>query len=75
MIGEREYKYEKIKRRMKIKGKKISEFKEYLNLAKDDLPPSAGFGIGIERLTRFICGLDNVDETSLFPKIPGKSSI
>ena len=73
--GEREYKYEKIKRRMKIKGKKFSEFKEYLNLAKEDLPPSAGFGIGIERLTRFICGLDNVDEASLFPKVPGKPSI
>ncbi|MEA2055721.1 MAG: asparagine synthetase A [Candidatus Thermoplasmatota archaeon] len=73
--GEREYKYEKIKRRMKIKGKKISEFKEYLNLAKEGLPPSAGFGIGIERLTRFICGLDSVDKASLFPKVPGKSSI
>jgi len=73
--GEREYQYEKIKRRMKIKGKKLSEFKEYLNLAKKDLLPSAGFGIGIERLTRFICGLDNVDEASLFPKVPGKSSL
>jgi len=73
--GEREYQYEKIKRRMKIKGKKSSEFKEYLNLAKEDLQPSAGFGIGIERLTRFICGLDKVDEASLFPKVPGKSSL
>lgn len=73
--GEREYQYEKIKKRMKIKGKKYSEFKTYLEYAKKGLPKSAGFGIGIERLTRFICGLEKIEETTLFPKIPGKKSI
>lgn len=55
--GEREYMYDKIKERMKIKGKKYSEFETYLKIAEEGLPPSAGFGIGIERLTGFICGL------------------
>ena len=73
--GEREYKYERIKNRICKKGQKLSQFKEYLELAKDGLPPSAGFGIGIERLTRFICGLKRIEETTLFPKVPGKNCI
>jgi len=73
--GEREYQYERIKTRILKKGQKLSQFKEYLELAKSDLPPSAGFGIGIERLTRFICGLKRIEETTLFPKIPGEAFI
>lgn len=73
--GEREYEYEKIKTRIHKKGQKLSQFKDYLKIAKNDLPPSAGFGIGIERLTRYICGLKRIEETSLFPKTPGKACI
>lgn len=73
--GEREYKFDKIKNRIINKGQSLTQFEGYLKLAKNNLPQSAGFGIGIERLTRFICGLDNIEETSLFPKIPGKKCI
>jgi len=73
--GEREYEYERIKIRIHKKGEKLAHFKEYLKSAKNNLPPSAGFGIGIERLTRFICGLDRIEGTSLFPKIPGRHCI
>ena len=73
--GEREYKYELIKQRILKKGQKLSEFKEYLKIAKRNLPQSAGFGIGIERLTCYICGLKRIEEVSLFPKIPGKKCI
>ena len=73
--GEREYEYERIKERILKKGQNLSQFKEYLELAEKGLPSSAGFGIGIERLTRFICGLKRIEETSLFPKIPGKACI
>lgn len=70
--GEREYRYERIKKRILQKGWNISQFKQYLQLAKNDFPPSAGFGIGIERLTRFICGIERIEEVTLFPKTPGK---
>ncbi len=73
--GEREYKFERIKKRMKIKGKKYKDFKSYLDIAKKGLPRSAGFGIGIERLTRYICGLDKIEDASLFPKVPGRNCI
>lgn len=73
--GEREYQYEQIKSRILRKGQTLEQFKKYLEIAKDDLPPSAGFGIGIERLTRFICGLESIEDASLFPKTPGKFCI
>jgi len=73
--GEREYEYERIKERILKKGQNLLQFKEYLELAEKGLPSSAGFGIGIERLTRFICGLKRIEEASLFPKIPGKACI
>jgi len=73
--GEREHKYERIKSRILKKGQTLEQFKEYLKLAKNDLPASAGFGIGIERLTRYVCGLRFIEEASLFPKIPGKLCI
>jgi len=28
-------------------------------------------GIGIERLTRYVCNLDHIKEARLFPKVPG----
>jgi asparaginyl-tRNA synthetase len=40
-------------------------------MAKDGIPPSAGFGLGLQRLTRYIAGLDNVWQASAFPKLPG----
>jgi len=73
--GEREYEFERIKTRIHKKGQTLEQFKDYIKLAKNGLLPSAGFGIGIERLTRYICGLKTIDEASLFPKIPGKKCI
>ena len=45
------------------------------NLAKHGIKLSTGFGIGIERFTRFICGVERIEDVSPFPKIPGKISL
>jgi len=43
-----------------------------LMLAKEGrLKPSAGAGIGIERLVSWIAGTKHIGETQPFPKIPG----
>ena len=73
--GEREYQYERIVNRIRRGGYRIENFSLYLEFAKRGLPPSAGIGIGIERLTRYICGLDSVEDATLFPKIIGTFSI
>jgi asparaginyl-tRNA synthetase len=69
--GEREYEYEKLKRRIEQKGIDLKAYEIYLQFAEKGLFPSAGFGIGIERLTRYICGLQRIEETRLFAKLPG----
>lgn len=69
--GEREYKIKKIKKRIKQKGIDLKTYEIYLKFAEKGLFPSAGFGIGIERLTRYVCGLQRLEETRLFAKLPG----
>ncbi len=73
--GEREYDYERILYRMGLKGNKPEDFDWYLEEVKKGIPPSAGCGIGVERLTRFVCNLNSVAEARLFAKVPGKISI
>jgi len=73
--GEREYEYEKIVKRIQESGESEKDYIFYLDVARQGLPPSAGFGIGIERLTSYICGLEDIRYATLFPKIPGKYCI
>ena len=70
--GEREHTFPRILRRLEQDGISPNRFAEYLRFAEEGLPASAGFGIGIERLTRYICGLDHIKEARLFPKVPGE---
>jgi len=69
--GEREHELESILQRLKQDKIDPQRFAKYLSVVKEGIPASAGFGIGIERLTRYICGLDSVAEARLFPKLPG----
>lgn len=70
--GEREFEYERIVGRIKKSGKDPAHFKTHVGLAKEGkIPPSAGFGIGIERLTRYICGLEHIADARMFAKLPG----
>lgn len=73
--GEREHEKERIEKRLEEQGLDPKNFQRYLGFAEKGLPPSAGFGLGLERLTRFVCGLDEVKDTVLFPKVPGKISL
>ena len=73
--GMRENEYKKIKERIIRQNLDPKDYKLYLELAKLGLPPSGGFGIGIERITRYICGLKHVKDATLFPKIPGELSL
>lgn len=72
--GEREYLYERILDRLRRDGIPTSQYAVYLDRAREGLPRSAGFGIGVERLTRFIAGLDRVEDARLFAKTPGDTN-
>lgn len=69
--GEREFKPDRISKRVKSQGVSPKEIEWFLEFAKLGLPPSVGFGIGIERLTRFCTGIRHIEGVALFPKIPG----
>lgn len=73
--GEREYDYDRIITRIKKQGLKVEDFIVYLQLARQGLRKSAGFGLGIERFTRYVCGTKRIEEVSLFPKTPGELGI
>jgi asparaginyl-tRNA synthetase len=68
----REWEYEKIVKKMERDGVRKENYKVLLQLAKNGrLKPSAGAGIGVERLTAWIVGAKHVGETQPFPRIPG----
>lgn len=69
--GEREYRPREIRRRIAEAGLDEADFKAFLDLAEEGLQPTSGFGIGIERLIRFIAGLRDIAQTRPFPKRPG----
>lgn len=69
--GEREHVRDRILTRIKLQGLDPAGYASFLSLAGEGIPPSAGFGIGIERLVRFLGGLAHVAETRLFPRVPG----
>jgi asparaginyl-tRNA synthetase len=72
--GEREYKFEAVVKRMRQVGENLDAYEWYLNMLKDGVVPSAGFGIGVERLTRWVCGLQAIWDAVPFPKVPGLAS-
>ena len=69
--GEREHTYEGVLKRMKLTGEDPEKYGWYLQMLKEGIPFSVGFGIGVERLTRWICGLNTIWEAVPFPKVPG----
>jgi len=68
----REWEYSKIVRKMERDDVRKENYEVLLMLAKEGrLKPSAGAGIGIERLVSWIAGAKHIGETQPFPKIPG----
>lgn len=70
--SKREWEYDKIMVKMERDKVRKDNYKVLLRLAKDGkLKPTAGGGIGLERLVAWIVGARHVGETQPFPKIPG----
>jgi asparaginyl-tRNA synthetase len=72
--SERESDYATIIARMRETGENPAKYGWYLNMVREGISGSAGFGIGLERLTRYIAGLDSVWQASAYPKVPGMVS-
>ncbi|MEU9204852.1 asparagine synthetase A [Streptomyces sp. NPDC048332] len=69
--SERESEYAALVTRMRETGENPAKYAWYLDVARHGIPRSAGFGIGLERLTRWVAGLDSVWQATAFPKLAG----
>ncbi len=69
--AEREYRYDRVVSRIEAGGESTADYGWYLDMLQYGIPPSAGFGIGIERLTRYVCGLASIWEARPYPKVSG----
>jgi asparaginyl-tRNA synthetase len=69
--SERESDYARIVTRMRETGENPAKYAWYLDIVRQGIPASAGFGIGLERLTRWVAGLDSAWQASAYPKLPG----
>lgn len=67
--SQREDDYKIILQNIKSAGLQVDIFEWYLDLRKYGSVPHCGFGIGIERITRWIAGIHHIRETSAFPRM------
>ena len=68
--GQRIDKYETLIERLRDQGISAESLSWYLDLRRFGMPPHAGFGIGVERTTRWIAGLRHIRAAALFPRTP-----
>ena len=67
--GQRLHDYDLLLRRIKEHDLPQEDFEWYLDLRRYGTVPHAGFGMGIERVVAWICGLEHVRETIPYPRM------
>jgi asparaginyl-tRNA synthetase len=67
--GERMSSAELLQQRIREHNLPEDAFQWYLDLRRYGSVPHAGFGMGIERLVTWICGLEHLRETIAFPRM------
>lgn len=66
--GQRVHIPEILEERLKAKGLNPKDFKAYIDSFRYGAPPHAGWGMGLERLTMLVLGVENIREVVLFPR-------
>jgi len=66
--SQREDNYDVLIEKIKKEKLDMDDFQWYLDLRKYGSVPHSGFGIGLERYVRWICGLTHIRETIPFPR-------
>ncbi len=67
--GQRLTDADELKRRMDEEGMSEQDYGWYLDLRKYGSVPHGGFGMGIERVVTWICGISHLRETIPFPRM------
>ncbi|MEI6849958.1 MAG: aspartate--tRNA(Asn) ligase [archaeon] len=66
--GQRVHLPELLTERLKAKGLNPKDFKDYIDSFRFGAPAHAGWGMGVERITMLMLGLENIREAVLFPR-------
>ncbi len=70
--SERETDYGKLIRRMEEQKIPLEPYRWYLDLRKYGSVQHSGFGLGIERVVRWICKLEHIRDATPFPRTPSR---
>jgi asparaginyl-tRNA synthetase len=66
--SQREDDYETLLKELKARNYSVSDYEWYLNIRKYGSVPHSGFGIGLERMVRWVGGVHHIRETIPFPR-------
>ncbi|MBS3124089.1 asparagine--tRNA ligase [Candidatus Woesearchaeota archaeon] len=66
--SQREHDLEKVKQRLVDQGEDPGKYEFYLDTRRYGSVPHGGFGLGVERLIKWVCGLDNIKDAIAFPR-------
>ncbi len=66
--SERDTDIDELKKALKKEGEKIEKYEWYFDLRRYGSVQHAGFGLGVERVVSWICGLDNIKDAIPFPR-------
>jgi len=70
--SQREDDLEQLKERILAEGEALENYEWYLDLRRYGSVPHSGFGLGIERLVRWIAKIDHIRDCCLFPRTPAR---
>jgi len=59
---------EDMEEKLKESGEKIENYDWYFDLRKYGSVPHSGYGLGVERVVAWICGIDNIKDAIPFPR-------
>jgi len=67
--SQRIWEYDKLLQRLKEEGLNVKDYEWYLDLRKYGSVPHSGFGLGIERLVKWMLNLEHVRDAIPFPRV------
>lgn len=71
--SERETSEAILEERLKAQGTPLEPYKWYLDLRRFGSVPHSGFGMGIERVVRWVCKLDHIRDAIPFPRVMNRA--
>ncbi len=66
--SERSLDIKEMSENLKKQGEKPEDYKFYFDLRKYGSVPHSGYGVGIERVLQWICGLESIKDAIAFPR-------